>query len=120
MKTVLLFNIQAEKRERVLFLVNQLGLAYREVPEAEQGKSIAELCGRGPLPPLVQGTCGHFTEEMLVMDGLEAQQFHGLLDGLRGLKATVPLKAVVTTQNLCWSAAALYEALHEEHSRLTR
>ena len=120
MKTVLLFNIQGEKRDRILFLGNQLGLTCREVQQGEQGRSIAELCGRGPLPPLVQGTSDHFSEEMLVMDGLESLQFHGLLDGLRGLKATVPLKAVVTTQNLCWSAVALYEALHEEHRRLTR
>ena len=118
MKQVLLFNLAGEKRERILFLASALGLSCREVRQAEQGLSVAELCGRGPLPPLVRREPASFTEEMLVLDGLEPPQFHALLDGMRGLQATVALKAVVTEQNLGWSAAALHGALREDHAQL--
>ena len=43
-----------------------------------------------------------------------------LLDGLRRNNTPVALKAVVTEQNLSWTAAALHDALLEEHRRLSQ
>ena len=61
-----------------------------------------------------------FSDEMLVMDGLSATQFHGLLDGLRASRAGIVLKAVVTEQNRSWTVSKLHAALREEHERLSQ
>ena len=122
MSKALLFNIHGEKRMKILFLLIRLGIACREVSPAEQGNRIGALAET----ETNGGSARHnaakapFTDEMLVMDGLDAEQFHGLLDGLRRNNTPVALKAVVTEQNLSWTAAALHDALLEEHRRLSQ
>ncbi len=122
MAKVLLFNIHGEKRLKILFLLIRLGLACREVSPAEQGKTIGELTETETNGVSAQHAVpkAPFPDEMLVMDGLDAGQFHGLLDGLRRERIPVALKAVVTEQNLSWTAAELHDALLEEHRRLAQ
>ena len=120
MSKVLLFNLRGEKRQKLLFLLIRLGLACREVAPAEQGKTIAALTERNGAPAAGAAPKAPFPDEMLVLDGLDAEQFHGLLDGLRREGIPVALKAVVTEQNLSWTAAELHDALLEEHRRLSR
>ena len=43
MSKVLLFNLQGEKREKVLFLLIRLGIACRELSPGEQGNTIGAL-----------------------------------------------------------------------------
>ena len=118
MSKVLLFNIRGEKRQKLLLLLIRLGLACREVSPAEQGKTIAALTERKDAPAAVPKLS--FMDEVLVMDGLSSDQFHGLLDGLRRERIPVALKAVVTEQNLSWTDADLHDALLEEHKRLSQ
>ncbi len=120
MSKVLLFNLQGEKREKVLFLLIRLGIACRELSPGEQGKTIGALTGRTAAAAAGPGPGLPFPDEMLVMDELSAEQFHGLLDGLRREQVPIALKAVVTEQNLSWTAAELHDALLEEHKRLSR
>ena len=120
MSKVLLFNIQGEKRRKLLFLLMRLGLACRELSPAEQGKTIGALTEKTGFSNASAARYTPFTDEMLVMDGLDAGQFHGLLDGLRRDHIPVALKAVVTEQNLSWTAAELHDALLEEHRRLSQ
>ena len=120
MAKVLLFNLRGEKREKILFLLIRLGLACREVAPAEQGKTVGALTGRESASISGGAPKAAFTDEMLVLDGLDAGQFHGLLDGLRRNNTPVALKAVVTEQNLSWTAADLHDALLEEHRRLSQ
>lgn len=122
MSNVLLFNLHGEKREKILFLLIRLGIACREVSPAEQGKTIGALTEKETkgVPAQRAASKAPFPDEMLVMDGLDAGQFHGLLDGLRRNHVPVALKAVVTEQNLSWTAAELHEALLEEHIRLSQ
>lgn len=120
MSKVLLFNIQGEKRERIRFLLLRLGIACREIVPAEQGKTIGALTERKNVPVSAAAPNAPFTDEMLVMDDLSSEQFHGLLSGLRSNNTPVSLKAVVTEYNLTWTAAALHDALLEEHQRMTQ
>lgn len=120
MSKVLLFNFHGEKREKVLFLLIRLGIACREVSAAEQRNTIGALAGRNGAPAASAAQNAAFEDEMLIMDGLSSNQFHGLLDGLRRNNIPVALKAVVTQQNLTWTAAELYDALLEEHKRLSQ
>ena len=117
MAQVLLFNIGEEKKKKIRFLLIKLGVACREVPPEDFGKTLAELTGRGAA---AKESAEPFSGEMLVMDGLDSRRLQSLLDGLRRVKAPVALKAVVTEQNLEWTAARLYEELSAEHEAFKR
>ena len=117
MAQVLLFNIGEEKKKKIRFLLIKLGVACREVPPEDFGKTLAELTGRGAS---VKESAEPFSGEMLVMDGLDSRRLQSLLEGLRRVKAPVALKAVVTEQNLEWTAARLYEELSAEHEAFKR
>ncbi|MBQ3404435.1 MAG: DUF3783 domain-containing protein [Oscillospiraceae bacterium] len=119
MAQALLFNIKDTKLEKIRFLLMKLGISCREIPPEDFVLPLGILTGRG----LVSGTgddCGPFTGEMLVMDGFDSRQLQKLLDGLRREGAAVALKAVVTEQNLRWSAARLYTELSAEHEAMSR
>ena len=117
MAQVLLFNIGEEKKKKIRFLLIKLGVACREVPPEDFGKTLAELTGR---EAAAKESAEPFSGEMLVMDGLDSRRLQSLLDGLRRVKAPVALKAVVTEQNLEWTAARLYEELSAEHEAFKR
>lgn len=119
MAQVLLFNIGAEKKKKIRFLLIKLGAACREVPPESFGKTIGELAGREAAVPADEAA-EPFSGEMLVMDGFDSSGLRGLLDGLRRVKAPVALKAVVTEQNLLWSASRLYSELSAEHEAMKR
>lgn len=59
-----------------------------------------------------------FMDEMLVLDELSAEQFHGLLNGMQMLQATVTYKAVTTEHNLGWTPSRLYRELVAEHAAM--
>ena len=118
MAQVLLFNIGAEKKKKIRFLLAKLGAACREVPPEDFGRTLGELTGRESAA--ADETAEPFSGEMLVMDGLDSNKLRGLLDGLRRVKAPVALKAVVTEQNLTWSASHLYAELCAEHEAMKR
>ena len=115
MAKVLLFNIPEQKRMKLGFLLMQFRIQSRDVAAEEQGKSLQALLGRGDGPAISLKT-EPFSEEMLVMDGLDDRQFHGLLDGMKALDARVALKAVTTQKNLSWSASRLYGELCAERA----
>ena len=119
MSKVLLFNITGDKKKKLLFLLMQYGIT------AVEGK--AEDCSR-PLGRILgkEGYFGTpamdvpFFDEMLVLDDLSSQQFHGLLNGMQTLQAPVIYKAVTTEHNLSWTPAKLYRELVAEHEAMSR
>ena len=120
MAQVLLFNIAPDKRRKLRFLLLKLGLGCREIPPEEQGKTIGLLAGYPDGGRDADADAAPFSGEMLVMDGLDSAQFHGLLDALRRERAAVALKAVVTEQNRLWSAARLFRELSAEHEAMKK
>jgi hypothetical protein len=119
MAQVLLFNIGAEKKKKIRFLLVKLGAACREVPPEDFGRTLGELTGREGAVPADEAP-EPFSGEMLVMDGFGPDMLRGLLDGLRRVKAPVALKAVVTEQNLEWTASRLHAELLAEHEAMKR
>ena len=121
MAQVLLFNIGADKRRRIRFLLLKLGLGCREIPPEEHARVLGQLAGKdGFAAEAPDPAETPFTGEMLVMDGLDSKQFHGLLDGLRRERCPVALKAVVTGQNCRWTAARLFRELSAEHEAMKK
>lgn len=117
MGTVLLYNIEPQKRVGVLLCLHRLGLRVREVAPEEQSQPLGALLGLTAREPDADGE--RFTGEMLVMHGLDARQFNALLDGLRRGKTPIALKAVVTPHNAAWSSARLYRELEREHRAMS-
>ena len=56
--------------------------------------------------------------KMLVLDDLSTDQFHGLLNGMKVLQATVAYKAVTTKHNLNGTPCRLYRELAAEHAAM--
>jgi hypothetical protein len=119
MAKALLFNITGDKRKKLQFLLMQFGIAAVEGMPEDAGRTLGSILGH-------EDRCGTsaleapFGEEMLVLDGLSPEQFHGLFNGMQMLQATVAYKAVTTAHNLSWTPGRLLRELAAEHAALNQ
>ena len=117
MAKALLFNITGDKKKKLQFLLMQYGITALEAGAGDYAQPLGRLLGHSghfsaaPMDP-------PFFDEMLVLDGLDPQQFHGLLNGLQALQAQVTYKAVTTEHNLAWTPSRLHKELVAEHAAL--
>ena len=117
MAKALLFNITGEKKKKLQFLLMQYGITAREAGPGDHAQPLGRLLGKkGAFPPPTLDA--PFFDEMLVLDDLDPQQFHGLLNGMQMLQAPVTYKAVTTEHNLPWTPARLHRELVAEHEAL--
>ena len=110
---VLCVHMEKSRVMRLSFLAMALGIAVRDVPDADLGQPLAALCGlepRNPRAPKVQ-----VTEEMLVMAAFPDALMDRFLQSIRqsGLQP-VRLKAVLTPANRGWHCGQLCAALSQE------
>ena len=112
MSKVLLYNIQGDKLAKIRRAAGLLGLELIDVPPEAFGHPIGFVLGYEGFTPSEQTE--DFTDEMLVMETLSSP----LLDSMRACGAMIALKAVVTEQNIAWSAAALCRELQREHEAM--
>ncbi len=117
MAKVLLFNIVGDKQKKLQFLCMQYGITAVEGRGEDGNKPLGALLGR-PGFSATPALDGPFSEEMVVLDGLSDHQFHGLLNGMQMLQATVTYKAVTTEHNLTWTPAKLLRELMAEHEAM--
>lgn len=117
MAKVLLFNITGDKKKKLQFICMQYGVVVVEGAAGDCCRPLGRLLGKlGPFPSSTMDA--PFLDEMLVMDGLDPQQFHGLLNGMQMLQASVAYKAVTTEHNLSWTPSRLLRELMAEHAAL--
>ena len=119
MSKALLFNITGEKKKKLQFLLMQYGITAIEAMPSDSNRPLARLLGK-EMPYSAPSLDAPFFDEMLVLDELNAQQFHGLLNGMQMLQAQVTYKAVTTEHNLSWTPARLYRELVAEHEAMKR
>ncbi|MBR1455798.1 MAG: DUF3783 domain-containing protein [Oscillospiraceae bacterium] len=120
MAQVLLYNItDREKLLKIRLLLLRLRVACREVAPEEHAHPLGYLLGLPGYAPSPDEAVP-FTEELLVMDGLSADRFNALLDGLRSEGAPIALKAVATEHNVAWSSARLCRELQSERLAMSR
>ena len=117
MAKALLFNINGDKRKKLQFLLMQYGIMAVEGKPEDGNQPLGCLLGREGLFPSPT-LDGPLLGEMLVLDELSSQQFHGLLNGMQMLQATVTYKAVTTEHNLSWTPTRLYRELVTEHEAM--
>lgn len=119
MATALLFNFHdAQKLQKVRFALFKLGVTGRVVDAADFGQPVGYLCGLEGFSPAETPDEGGFSDEMLVLCGLSGAQLDALLSALRRSRAVVALKAVVTEENVSWSAKKLHDEIHQEHESM--
>ncbi len=117
MAKALLFNITGEKRMKLLFLLMQYGIAAVEGKPEDYDRPLGIILGKaGSYSSLTSNA--PLMDEMLVLDELSAEQFHGLLNGMQTLQATVTYKAITTEHNLGWTPSRLYRELAAEHAAM--
>jgi hypothetical protein len=117
MAKALLFNITDEKRMKLLFLLMQYGIAAVEGKPEDYDRPLGIILGKaGSYSSLTLNA--PFMDEMLVLDELSAEQFHGLLNGMQMLQATVTYKAITTEHNLSWTPSRLHRELAAEHAAM--
>jgi len=117
MARALLFNIAGDKRKKLQFLLMQYGISEVEGRGEDCNKPLGVLLGRAGYSA-APSLDAPFSEEMLVLDELSPEQFHGLLNGMQMLQAQVDYKAVTTEHNLSWTPARLLRELAAEHAAL--
>ena len=123
MKGVLLYNLPKEKLGKIRFLLFKLGLEARAVAPEEYALpvgSLAGIDGLSPAPESAGEAQERFSEEMLLMCGLDSAQFSGFLNALRQNRCGVALKAVLTETNAAWSSVRLNRELRREHEALQK
>ena len=117
MAQALLFNITGDKRKKLQFLLMQYGVTALDAETGDCSRPLGRLLGKaGAYPPPTLDA--PFFDEMLVLDDLDPQQFHGLLNGMQMLQAPVTYKAVTTEHNLPWTPSRLHRELVAEHEAL--
>ena len=119
MATALLFNFHdAQKLQKVRFALFKLGVTGRVVDAADFGQPVGYLCGLEGFSPAEVPDDGGFSDEMLVLCDLSGTQLDALLSALRRSRAVVSLKAVVTEENVSWSAKKLHGEIRQEHEAM--
>ena len=115
MPTLLLFNIAPQKRAALQVIALRCGCRMQLVPAEQFGATLSQLLSgeRGETVPVEP-----FTEELLVMAGLNERQLDAVLTDLRRRKVRVPLKAVVTPTNAAWTPGELYDELCRERQAI--
>ena len=117
MPTLLLFNMAPQKRAALQVIALRCGCRMQAVPAERHGATLAgilsgEAAETAPAEP--------FTEELLVMAGLNERQLDTVLTELRRRRVHIPLKAVVTPTNAEWTAGELYNELCRERDAIAQ
>lgn len=120
---VLLYNLENTKKGEQLFtLLSNMGIRMKYVNKSMYEEPIGALCEVSGIritgrPYQGQG----FSEEMLVMKGLNSERLNEFLAVLRvGLSENVALKAVLTEHNQRWSSLMLFQEIKLEHEAMNK
>lgn len=115
MPTLLLFNIAPQKRAALQVIALRCGCRLQAVPTERHGATLAQILSgeEGAAAPEEP-----FTEELLVLAGVNQRQLDTVLSELRRRKAHIPLKAVLTPTNAAWTPGELYAELCAEREAI--
>ena len=114
---ILMYNLASPRGMRLKLICAQLKMAARDVRPEEYGLPLGALAGI-PIPAEHASEDGTFSDEMLLLAGLDEAQLNGLLQAMREEGIRIPLKAVLTPFNAAWSSLKLHAAIREEHESM--
>ncbi len=113
---VLLFQVEPSKAKEIERICRDMGLRAERVSLREYTQKLGFLAGiTGFWREPVRCTEKQFAEEMLVFSGMTSELLDIFLEKYREASlAPVELKAVLTPQNVFWTAGELYGELNRE------
>lgn len=116
---ILIFNLPEDQLTKLRFTCMRLGIQVRKADAAEQGETIAALCGMterasAPAPE------APFSDALLVMANFSQPLANKLLAALKQARLTIRLKAVVTPTNALWDAVRLHSELAAERAAIEK
>lgn len=113
---VLLFQVEPSKAKKIERVCQDMGVRAERVPPREYGQKLGFLAGiTGFRREPARCAKMEFAEEMLVFSGMASELLDTFLEKYRESSlAPVELKAVLTPQNVFWTAGELYGELDRE------
>ena len=117
MATMLVFNMDGERRAKLNMICMRHKIRIRAVAKEEFGLPMGALCGKMPAEGAAEVT--PFDEEMIVMADFTTTLANSFLQSWKQAKQRpIRLKAVLTPTNVMWNAVQLYNELDEENRAL--
>ena len=114
------FNFMGERRARLTWACMRHRIRLQEATEADQGQTLAALCGMTPRREAKLQEAP-FTEEMAVMVGFPPALINTFLQTWRQAKQSpIRLKATLTPINATWTVAKLHDELAQEDAAVQR
>ncbi len=120
-QTILEFRLDRDRHKAVQDICKRLKITDTSIGRADYGQKLGALAGiTGFKKDGKKYTGPEFPAEMLVFSGMNSAQVDAFLDEYKktGL-APIGLKAVVTADNVFWSAEKLYQETMREHLGFT-
>ena len=115
---ILMFNVSKEKRDKIIQMCKTLGILTRTVDRPQYNQKIgalAEISGFKEDQEIYMKE--EFPMEMLVFSGMNQQQVDLFLKEYKNRRIEqIGCKAIVTPDNVFWTAEKLFRELLKEHT----
>ena len=119
---ILLFSVAAQKVEKIKALCKTLGISVQQVEKSDYGQKLGAIAGiTGFKKDGSRYSGADFPEELLVFSGINSSQMDIFLAEYKkaGIEP-IGCKAVVTQDNVFWSADKLFREIFREHLFMSR
>lgn len=114
---ILTFGLGKEKIKVVRSIAQKNRIQIKEISRKDYNQKLGALAGiQGFAKEKVIYNGPDFPLEMIVFSGIDSAQIDSFLADYKQTDAqTVPLKAIITPQNIFWTVEALFKELWKEH-----
>lgn len=114
---ILTFGLGKEKIKVVRSIAQKNRIQIKEISRKDYNQKLGALAGiQGFAKEKVIYNGPDFPLEMIVFSGIDSAQIDSFLADHKQTGAqTVPLKAIITPQNIFWTVEALFKELWKEH-----
>ena len=114
---ILLFSVAAQKVEKIKVLCKTLGISVQQVEKSDYGQKLGAIAGiTGFKKDGSRYSGADFPAELLVFSGINSSQMDIFLAEYKkaGIEP-IGCKAIVTPDNVFWSADKLFREIFREH-----
>lgn len=114
---ILTFGLGKEKIKVVRSIAQKNRIQIKEISRKDYNQKLGALAGiQGFAKEKVIYNGPDFPLEMIVFSGIDSAQIDSFLEDYKQTGAqTVPLKAIITPQNIFWTVETLFKELWKEH-----
>lgn len=112
-------DLQSEKGLKIRGICEGLAVPVRSINLERLGDPVGAIAGLAGFKPSAKPYAGSPLEsEFMLVSNLSNQQLDSLLAQMREAKASIDLKATVTTFNKMWPLGLLVQEVAKEHAQM--